>query len=129
MTQVSERFRAVDVDHVAALVMNHEEDVTFLLSLALEKVVLFLRSISSQGKNLKSLVDLVVTVMILVQEPSLMATHSSSEVLNAIQRVRVVLPNQIVVYSSPDVLKTTAREIVSVIILALINEGALDQFL
>ena len=69
-----------------------------------------------------NLFDVMVTVTMLVHEPSLMRTHSPSEILQAIQRDLAVLVNQIVVYSSPDVVKAAAHETIYAITLAVIDK-------
>ena len=108
--------------------MNIEEDGTSLPFLALENVVLFLRSTSNRVDHLGNLVDVIATVIILVRAPSLINAQSSSEIINAFQSHLVVLVNQIVVYCSPDPVKAAACEILSAIILALIDEGIINQF-
>ena len=97
-------------------------------SLALKNVLSFLRSIANQGDNLANLVDVIVTIMVLAQKLSLLNTHSSSEIINAIQRDLVILVNQIVVYSSNDVVKAAASQIASVITLAVTDERMFKQF-
>ena len=110
-------------EYIADFVVNLGEDGTSLPSLALENVVLFLRSTSNQVHHLANLDDVIATVMMLVHTPSLINPQSSSEIINAVQSDLVVLVNQIVVYSFPDAVKAAAREIVSVIILAAIDDG------
>ena len=100
-----------------------EEDGTSLPFLALENVVLFLRSTSNRVDHLANLVDVIATVMMLVHTPSLINAQSSSEIINAVQSDLVVLVNQIVVYSSPNAVKAAAREVVSVSTLAVIDDG------
>ena len=128
MNRISERFRAAGADYIADFVVNLEEDGTSLPFLALENVVLFLRSTSNRVDHLANLVDVIATVMMLVHTPSLINPQSSSEIINAVQSDLVVLVNQIVVYSSPHVVKAAAPEIVSVIILAVIDDGIFNQF-
>ena len=108
--------------------MNHEEDGTSLPFLALENVVSFLRFTSSPGDNLSNLVDIIVTVITLVRNPSLINAPSSSEIINAVQREIVVLVNQVFVYSSVDDVKAGARELISVIILTVIDDRVFNQF-
>ena len=123
MNRISERFRAAGAEYVADFEVNLEEDGTSLPFLALENVVLFLRSTSNRVDHLANLVDVIATVMMLVHSPCLINGWSSSEIINAVRSDLVVLVNQIVVYSSPDAIKAAAREIVSVIILAVIDDG------
>ena len=66
--------------------------------------------------------------MMLVHAPSLIEDRPSSEVINAVQRDTVILVNQIVVYSSPDAVDAGAREFVSLIILAVIDDRIFNQF-
>ena len=127
VTQLSERFQGAGSDYVVDMVMNHEEDGTSLPFLALVYVVLFLRSTSTEGENLANSVDVIATVMMLVLDPGLIYAHSSSKNINAVQRDLVVLVNQIVIYSSPDAVKALVREIISVIILAVIDDGMFNQ--
>ena len=91
--------------------------------------MLFLRTTSNQGDNLVNLVDVITTVIILVHEPSVINVHPSSEIISAVQRDLVVLVNQIVVYRSYNAVKAAGGEIVSVIILAVIDGGMLDNVL
>ena len=128
MNRISESLRATGAEYIADFVVNLEEDGTSLAFLALENVVLFLRSTSNQVDHLANLVDFIVTVMMLVHTPSLINTQPSSEVINAVQSDLVILVNQIVVYSSPDAVKAAAREVVSVIILAVMDDGIFNQF-
>ena len=95
---------------------------------ALENVVLFLRSTSNRVDHLENLVDGIATVMMLVHNPSLINAQSSSEIINAVRSDLVILLNHIVPYSSLDAVKAAAREIVSVIILAVIDDGIFNQF-
>ena len=88
-------------EYAAEFIMNLEEDGTCLPFLALENVVLFLRSISNRGDNLGNLVDFIATVIMLVNAHSLIYARSSSEIIDAVQKDLVVLVNQIDVYSSP----------------------------
>ena len=108
--------------------MNIEEDGTSLPFLALENVVLLLGSTSNRVDHLTNLVDVIVTVMMLVHTPSLINTQSSSEIINAVQSDLVILVNQIVVCSYLDAVKAATREVVSVIILAVIDYGIFNQF-
>ena len=128
MNRRSERFQAADAECVVDFVMNLEEDVTSLPLLALEKAVLFLISPSNRGDNLANLIDVIATFMMLVHLCSLINVHSSSEILNAVQRDIGVLVNQIIVYSSTDAIKSAASEIVSVGIHAVIDDGIFNQF-
>ena len=109
-------------EYVADMVMNHEEDVTFLPFLALKNVKLFLRSTSNQGESIANLVNVFATAMMLVHESSLTNAHPSSKIINAFQINIVVLVNQIVVHNSSDAVKAAAREIVLVIILAVMDD-------
>ena len=128
MNRIGERFRAAGVGYVADFVMNLEEDGTSLPFLALENVVLFLRSTSNRVDHLDSLVDVIVTTMMLVHTPSLLNAQSYSEIINAVHRDLAVLVNQIVAYTSPDAVKASAREVVSLITLAVIDDGIFNQF-
>ena len=128
VTQLSERFRAAGSKYVADMVLNHEEDGRSQPFLVLENAVLFLRSPSTEGDNQANLVNVIVTVMMLVHEPSLINAHSSSEIINAVQRDIVVLLNKIVVCTSCGAFKAAAREITSIIILALIDDGMFNLF-
>ena len=128
MNRMSERFRAAGAEYIADFVVNLEEDGTSLPFLALENIVLFHRSNSNRVEYLANLVDLIATVMMLVRTPSLINAQSSSEIINAVQSDLVVLVNQIVVYSSPNAVKAAAREVVSVIILAVIDDGIFNLF-
>ena len=110
------------------MVLNHEEDGTSLPFLALENVELFLRSTSNRVDHLANLVDAIATVMMVVHTPSLINAQSSSEIINAVQSDLVVLVNQIAVYSSSNAVKAATREVVSVIILAVIDDGIFSQF-
>ena len=74
------------------------------------------------------LVEFIVTVMMLVNEPSLIDAHSSSEIINAVQRDIVALVNKVVICSSRGAFKAAAREITSIIILALIDGGMFNPF-
>ena len=65
--------------------------------------------------------------MMLVHAPSLINAQSSSAIINAVQRYLVVLENQIFVYSSLDAVKAAAREVVSVIMLVVIDDGIFNQ--
>ena len=100
MNRISEQFRVSGADYIADFVVNLEEDGTSLSFLALENVVLFLRSTSNRVDHLANLLDAIATVMMLVHTPSLINPQSSSEIINAVQCDLVVLVNQIVVYSS-----------------------------
>ena len=111
------------------MVWNNVEDGTSQPLFALKNVALFLRSTSNQSDNLTSLVNFIATVKMLVHEPSLINAHLSSEMTNVVQRDLVVLVNQIVVYSSREAVKAGEREIRSVIILVVINDGIINQFL
>ena len=128
MNRISERFRAAGAEYIADFVVNLEEDGTSLPFLALENVVLFLRSTSNRVDHLDNLVDVLVAVMMRVHTPSLIDAQSSSEIIDAVQSDLVVLVNQIVVYSSPDAVKAAAREVVSLITLAVIDDGIFNQF-
>ena len=66
--------------------------------------------------------------MMLVHTPSLINAQSSFEMINAVQSDLVVLVSQIIVCSSSDAFKAAARKVVSVIILAVIDEGIFNQF-
>ena len=123
INRISERFGAAGAEYIAYFVMNLEEDGTSLSFLALENVVLFLRSTSNRADHLANFVDVIASIMMLVQTPSLINAHSSSEIINAVQRNLVVLANQIIVYSSPDAVKAAPREVVSIIVLAVIDDG------
>ena len=129
MNRISERIRAAGTEYVTDFVMNFEKDGTSLPFLGFENGVLFLRSISNQRENLAKLVDVIATVMMPVYAPSLNSAQSSSKIINAVQRDLIVLVNQIVIYSTPDAVKAAEREIVSVIILAVIDDRIFNQFL
>ena len=90
--------------------------------------MLFLRSTSNQSDNLTNLVDVIATVMMLVHNPSLIDDYSSSEITNAFQRDHVVFVNRIVIDSSRDAVKAAARDIISVIIFAVLDDGMFNQF-
>ena len=128
INRISERFRAAGADYIADFVANLEEDGTSLPFLALENIVLFLRSTSNRVDHLSNLVDVIAAVMMLVHSLSLINAQSSSDIINAVQSDLVVLVNRILVYSSPDAVKAAAREVVSVIILAVIDDLVFNQF-
>ena len=128
MNQTSERFRAAGAEYLVDFVVNLEEDGTSLPFLALENVVLLLRSTSNRGHHLANLVDVIATVTILVQTPSLINPQSPFVVINNVQIDIAVVLNQIIFYSSPDAVKSAAREIASVIILPVIDDGIFTQF-
>ena len=108
--------------------MNLEEDGVSLPFLALENFVFFLRSTSNRVDHLANLVDVIATVMMLVHEPSPINAQSSSEIINSVQRDLVVLVNKTVFYCSSDAVKATAHKVVSVIILAVVDDGIFNQF-
>ena len=66
--------------------------------------------------------------MMLVHTPSLINAQSSSEITNAVRSDIVILVNHIVFYTSPNAVKAAAPEVVSVIILAVIDNGIFTQF-
>ena len=115
VTQSSERFRAAGSKYVSVMVLNHEEHGTSLPFLDFENVVLLLRSISNQSKNLAKLVDVIATAMMLVQETRLINAHLFSEIINAAQRDLVFLVNLIVICNSRYDVKAAAREIMPLI--------------
>ena len=128
MNRISERFRAACAELMVDFVVNLEEDRTSLPFLALQNFVLFFTSNSNRVDHLANLIDVIATVMMLVHPPSLINAQSPSEIVNAVQRDLVVLVNQIVVHDSPDEVKAASREVVSLIILAVIDDGIFDQF-
>ena len=126
--QLSERFREAGSEYVVDMVLNHKELGTSLPFLALEIVVLFLWSTLNEGNELTSLVDVIATAMMLVHKPSLINVDLSSQIINAVQGDLVILVNQIVLYSYRDAVKAATREVISVIVLAVIDGQMFNQF-
>ena len=126
--QLSERFREAGSEYVVDMVLNHKELGTSLPFLALEIVVLFLWSTLNEGNELTSLVDVIATAMMLVHKPSLINVDLSSQIINAVQGDLVILVNQIVLYSYRDAVKAATREVISVIVFAVIDGQMFNQF-
>ena len=71
MNRISGSFRAAGAEYIADFVVNVEEDGASLLFLALGNILLFFKSTSKRVDNLANSVDVIATVMMLVQTPSL----------------------------------------------------------
>ena len=127
MNRISERFRAAGAEHVADFVTNLEEDGISRPFLALENVESFLRSISNQRDNLANLVNFIMNFMTLVHEPNLINVHSFSEIINTVRKESCRFCESGHRHSSPGAIKAAAYEILSVTILAVIEDGIFNR--
>ena len=127
MVRVRDILREVGAEYVAVMVMDLEEDGASLPFLALEHIILRIRSLAGQRGGLTGLVDVIATFMLLVHEPDGIDIRSSSGVVSVVRDDILTLVNQIIVYSSPETVAAAARETMAVIILAVIDDDVLAQ--